>query len=197
MIITINGVDGSGKSSVIYKLRQRITRPISHQHSRPSLILRRRNTARATAYIDRPGQVPQRNYLLQVIKIFLFVVEFNIFAVWHKLVSKSRLVILERSLIDLKIHPERYGLSRNLANHFSPLLTEWYTDIDFRLIGDSQVIAARKSDLSYGEIAALNAEYSHKINGGRGLTCIVDTTSQSEEESSDKMADQIRDLENR
>lgn len=135
--------------------------------------------------------------MLQVIKIFLFAVEFNIFALWHKLASKNRLVILERSLIDLKIHPERYGLSHSLANLFSPLLTEWYADIDFRLIGDPQMIAARKSDLSFDEIMALNAEYSRKINGDWGLTCIVDTTSQSAEESSDKMADQIRDFENR
>ena len=95
-------------------------------------------------YVDCPENAPKRNFLLQTMKVALFIIEFNLVALSHKMLKRKKLVILERSLVDLYVHPERYGINFWLIEKFRPLLIDWYADLNILLTGDAHLIEKRK-----------------------------------------------------
>ena len=78
MIVTINGSDGSGKSKIIGSLLEIKELDAIHYHSRPGNIVPKKGSTIIDQYIDRPDDVPKRQLVLQITKILLFLVEFQI-----------------------------------------------------------------------------------------------------------------------
>ena len=194
MIVTVNGGDGSGKSSVLNAMTGVLQCKYIHTHSRPGNILPKVNKEKQSLYVDRPGEVPKRRVSLQLAKIVLFVLEFQTFAIWHKITSRRKLVILERSLVDLYVHPARYGLETWLVDRLRPVLVDWYADLNICLKGDSEAMAARKQELQATEITRLNLLYQEATGRSNRKQLLIDTTSESIDESRERMIARLNEL---
>lgn len=194
MIVTINGADGSGKSTILEVLAEAIEGEYTHYHSRPGNISPKNNLKKMKQYVDRPGEVPKRGISLQLAKIFLFLLEFQTFAIWHKITPRRKLVILERSLVDLYVHPARYGLETWLVDRLRPLLVDWYSDLNICLTGDAQTMAARKHELQATVIDALNKRYQEATERAGGKLLLIDTTRESIEVSRVRMLARLNEL---
>lgn len=194
MIVTINGADGSGKSTILKAMTGVIECGYTLSHSRPGNILPKTDTEKQNRYVDRPGEVPKRRLYLQMAKIVLFILEFQTFAIWHKITARRKLVILERSLVDLYVHPDRYGLETWLVDRLRPVLVDWYADLNICLKGDSETMAARKQELEATEIARLNARYQEATGRPRHKQLLVDTTREAVNESRGRLIERLNEL---
>ena len=194
MIVTLNGADGSGKSSILDAITRATQGEITHYHSRPGNIVPKKSADKQIRYVDCPSQVPKRRVALQWAKIVLFVFEFQAFAIWHKLTARRRLVILERSLIDLYVHPDRYGLENRHTRSILVFLTEWYCDLNILLIGDAQRMADRKPELKASEIATLNYRYRAVLGRKTNRLLVIDTTAETMTQSRDRVTSRLAKL---
>lgn len=194
MIVTINGADGSGKSTILNALTGALKGEYTQKHSRPGNILPKTNTEKQNRYVERPGEVPKRRVSLQLAKIVLFMLEFQTFAIWHKITAQRKLVILERSLVDLYVHPARYGLETWLVDRLRPVLVDWYADLNICLTGDSETMAARKPELQATEIAFLNARYQEATARLSRKQLLIDTTRESIAESRERMFARLNEV---
>ncbi|MBF9050471.1 hypothetical protein GTA62_15595 [Roseobacter sp. HKCCD9010] len=191
MIITLNGADGSGKSTIINAVAEVTDNRFVHFHSRPGNLAPKSNTEKQRRYVDRPGEVPKRKVYLQVAKIGLFLAEFYSFAIWHKLMAGPTVVILERSLADVYVHPDRYGLDHWLVERLRGLLRDWYADLNIVLTGDAETMANRKQELPASEIDALNRRYAAALARAKEKVLTIDTTRDSVNQSQARIASRI------
>lgn len=194
MIVTINGADGSGKSTILNAMTGAIQGEHTQKHSRPGNISPKTNTEKQNRYVDRPGAVPKRRVSLQLAKIVLFMLEFQTFAIWHKITARRKLVILERSLVDLYVHPARYGLETWLVDRLRPVLVDWYADLNICLTGDPEKMAARKQELQATEIARLNERYQEATGRSSRKQLLIDTTRESIDVSRERMIARLNEL---
>lgn len=193
MIVTINGADGSGKGTILNALTGPIYGECSRIHSRPGIILPKANIEIRKRYLDRPEEVPKRQMFLQVAKVALFILEFQIFVIWHKITAPGKLLVLERSLVDLYVHPARYGLEAWIVDRLRLLLVDWYADLNICLTGDPETIAARKQELRATEIDRLNARYREATGRSIRKLLLIDTTLESVEESRKRIIARINE----
>jgi thymidylate kinase len=175
MIITINGPDGSGKGTILDLLIEKVGKPVKHIHSRPGNLLKKPETI--SKFVEEPGSVPAKPKLAQFAKLGLFLAEFHSFGLLQKLSAGGTLVILERSLADLTVHPQRYGLSGSVSRLASVLASEWYADLNILLSGDAAQIAQRKEELQASEIQALSDRYLAQLGKAKEKLLVLDTTS--------------------
>ena len=194
MIVTINGSDGSGKSKIIGSLLEIKELDAIHYHSRPGNIVPKKGSTIIDQYIDRPDDVPKRQLVLQITKILLFLVEFQILAIWHIIFNKKKLIILERSLLDLYVHPTRYGIDLWLVEKFRFLLVDWYSDLNILLTGDPKTMASRKQELVSSKIKFLNGRYEFELTRSTKRLVIVNTTNEPPSSSLKKIISCIQKL---
>ncbi len=196
MIVTINGVDGSGKSTILEAIRESTKVELCHYHSRPGLVIPKNNAKKYNKYVDRPNEVPKRRRHMQLAKLALFLFEFQLLAIWHRITFQQKLVILERSLIDLYVHPARYGLESGLVERTQTLLMEWYVDLNICLTGDPRTIADRKQELDEPEISDLNNRYLEILCRSKEKLLVIDTTTESVAHAAERMNERLRKMSN-
>ena len=194
MIATVNGPDGSGKSQIINSLSIPKKLIVLHHHSRPGNIIPKRNSKKTNRFVNCPEKVSKRNFFLQVTKLALFLIEFHLFAIFHKFLKRKKLVILERSLIDLYVHPARYGIDCWLVEKFRIFFTEWYSDLNVLLTGDVYIIEKRKEELKASKIIKLHDRYFSQLNRAPEKLLMINTTSNSVPESVDQIFVRLKKL---
>lgn len=194
MIITINGADGSGKSTIINAISESTNGEFTHYHSRPGNVLPKGNDAKQQKYVNTPSAVPKRRLCLQFAKIGLFLLEFHFLVLCHKLFSRKKLIVLERSLADLYVHPERYGLDNRFVDSIQGCLFDWYSDLNICLVGEPSVVANRKRELQASEISSLNERYLHILGKKMDRRLVIDTTNTSVPNSTKKLIERLRIL---
>ena len=103
-------------------------------------------------------------------------------------------MILERSLVDLYVHPARYGLETWLVDRLRPVLVDWYADLNICLTGDPEKMAARKQELQATEIARLNERYQEATGRSSRKQLLIDTTRESIDVSRERMIARLNEL---
>lgn len=194
MIVTINGVDGSGKSTIINSLAQKYQDNFTQYHSRPGIFLPKNNLEKLNKYVHHPDKIPKRGVFLQILKIILFIIEFNIVGIWYKITSRKKLIILERSLVDLCIHPSRYGLDNWITERFKYFLFDWYSNLNICLTGDAYIIANRKPELQISKILYLNNHYEAVLSLAPNLFFLINTTNETISLTKERMIKRIENL---
>jgi thymidylate kinase len=173
LMVGFVGVDGSGKSTLIdqtYATILKITQPdrISIYHLFPGT--NRQETTSTQPHLKKPYP------LLKGITKELYL----LFRFWTgylasiRELSKTSLIIMDRSNIDVVIDPARFRLKRLLLR---PLFIELMPkpDLIFYCFGDSQIIFNRKRELSIYEIQR-QQDKLHKIAKQYSNWQSIDTT---------------------
>ena len=194
MIITINGADGSGKSTILKSLAEITDGDFTHRHSRPGNVLPKHNTEKSNRYVACPDLLPKYKMHLQLVKIGLFIMEFQTFALWHKILPRHKIAIFERSLVDLYVHPARYGLDTWVVERLRPLLVDWYADLNICLIGDANMMAKRKQELVVADIIHLNNRYQAALEPTAKKRMVIDTTCETVSQSRDKIIAHLKNI---
>ena len=114
--------------------------------------------------------------------------------IWHIIFNKKKLIILERSLLDLYVHPTRYGIDLWLVEKFRFLLVDWYSDLNILLTGDPKTMASRKQELVSSKIKFLNGRYEFELTRSTKRLVIVNTTNEPPSSSLKKIISCIQKL---
>ena len=190
--ISLSGVDGSGKSTLIKILNHRLKNEgwvVTNYHFRYFILPRRnkRDAENQYAYLDFESAPPRLTKILSFIKLIYLAVDYLLGALVHLLKvgeDCKQISIFDRYKFELLVAPKRIGL-------WTPI---WFTEIVFRfipecefnifLVGEPEKIAFRKPEAPIAEI--IKQEYDLRILASkRGDCLLVDTTSNSPEEAAD------------
>ncbi len=160
VMIAVLGSDGSGKSTVIKDLQQRV-RPLFRRtecyHLRPTLICTKRD---GTPVVDPHGQ-PKRSAFMSWVKSLYWWVEYTggyVLRIWPALI-RSTVVIFDRYVDDLGVDPKRYrwGGGERLAQWLKRAVPQ--PELIFILDAPPDVLLARKQEVSYAELERQRLAY--------------------------------------
>lgn len=177
MIVTVLGVDGSGKSTVIKELVDHMNaafRNVRCYHLRPRLLSIKKEPS--TPVANPHGQKP-RGKFLSFIKLNYFILDYwlgYIFSI-YQLKIRSTLVIFDRHFYDLEIDKYRYRLDAAdwLIRFYSSLLPK--PDLIFLCNAPRDIILNRKKEVTEVECERLLLKYNTKLTNKKNL-CIIDTS---------------------
>ncbi len=181
--ITILGVDGAGKSSVLERLPDAAFfgfKGIRIFHRRPAVVYPR---PPEMTYVISHYLKPPHGPVKSVLKLFVMVLDWlaGYYLQIRKWRSQGNLVIADRhSLLDLLVDPlrYRYGGPRRLVEILLPLTPQ--PDLILLLDAPVEVLQARKSELTTGQAQQLRTGYlqlSRSLPGFR----VIDSTRPIEE----------------
>jgi len=151
------GVDGSGKSTLIYKLSKKLSKKfkkIKYLHLRPYLFLTNKRTVNSNPH----NQKPQKSQFESLLQIFIWLFMY-IFFFFINLRKKNQLIIFDRYAHDLLIDKTRYrfNLSKTLTKYILNLFPQPNLWIILRT--PIQLIEKRKKELSTSELRRQMKEY--------------------------------------
>jgi thymidylate kinase len=166
LMIVVLGADGSGKSTVIDRVKDHLTpafRRTQYIHLRPRLGIA--ESANSVPVIDPHGQ-PPRSWLASVLKLFYFLIDYGVgyaVKIYPQLV-RSTFVIFDRYYHDLLVDPKRYryGGSMWLARLFGLLMPK--PDLWILLDAPAEVLQARKQEVSFSESLRQREAYLNLIS---------------------------------
>jgi len=183
LVIAAMGPDGSGKSSLIERLRPAVApafRATANHHFRPGLGSRRRAAAPVT---DPHGQDP-RGRLASAAKLVFFLVDYTLgglVRVWPARV-RSTLVIFDRHYPDLLIDPRRYRFAgpaalARLVGRLIPAPDLWLVlDVPASLAvarkGEVPLAEAERQRRAYGDFAAATP-HAVRLDASRSIEQVV------------------------
>ena len=101
VIVSFMGVDGSGKSTLIKKLKKKLKRnfkAIKYLHLRPYLILLDKSEVN-----KNPHKFEERSNFFSFIILFYWLIEYKIFFLFNKR-KKNQLIIFDRYVHDILIY---------------------------------------------------------------------------------------------
>jgi thymidylate kinase len=151
------GVDGSGKSTLIKKLNERLKKSslkIKNLHLRPYFFL----TDTSTVNSNPHDQKPPSSQLISLIKILKWFFIYHIFFIMN-LNKKNQLIIFDRYAHDLLIDKIRYRF--NLPKKLTKLILNLFPKPHLWIVlkAPIKVIEKRKKELSTKELKRQMNEY--------------------------------------
>ena len=171
IIITLMGVDGSGKSTLIDKIKKNYSKKfnaIKYLHLKPYLYLFDKRTV-----IKNPHKKKLNSNFFNIIKLLFWLVEYKIFySIYSK--KENQLIIFDRYVHDVLIDPIRYQIS--LSNKILKKIVNLFPepDIWFILKAKPKTIFKRKNELSISEISRQNNLYT-KIFQNKNKAVLINT----------------------
>lgn len=160
-VISVNGVDGTGKSTVISILKNELRAKgfeVYYYHLRPRYIFGNRQSNQDSGAPPPPIATKKYGSVLSIAKTIMFCVDYAIFYFINVFRSKKDIVFLfDRWIIDLFIFPERFGISSYrlrtlIINLFKP-------DLYVLLHGEKSLIFSRKDELTLDQISKYQQAY--------------------------------------
>ena len=172
IVISFMGVDGSGKSTLIYKLSKKLSKKfkkIKYLHLRPYLFL----TNKSTVNNNPHNQKPQKSQFESLITIFIWLFMYIFFFI--NLKKKNQLIIFDRYAHDLLIDRIRYrfNLSKKLTKYILNLFPE--PNLWIVLKAPIKLIEKRKKELPTSELKRQMKEYINFAKTKKN-TLIIDTS---------------------
>ncbi len=183
--VAVLGPDGSGKSSLLAALKDRLDRgrpfvQVRLGHWRPGRIM----GGRASGPVEDPHGMPPRGTLASFAKLALFLVDWAV-GYWLDLAharAKGMLVVFDRHYVDLLVDPKRYryGGSLWLARLVGRLVPK--PDLFVVLDLPAEVAHARKPEVPLAEARRLRERYlelarylpnAHVVDASRPLEEVV------------------------
>lgn len=171
-IITISGVDGVGKTSVI----KRVHEQISSVYRRDTVLLRHRpkvlpilsslkygsvKKAEENATEKAPGDASDRSWISSAARFAYYYMDYLLGSayVYLRYVARGKIVIYDRYYFDFINHPERSNLkvNRRLAKSLYRLIQK--PRLNILLHATSEEILSRKQELDGASIKRLNSGY--------------------------------------
>lgn len=156
--MTLDGIDGSGKSTQLALIMQH-RNDVVHFHGRPQRIVKKRKAS--AAQIANPMARPRHGWIASLTISALIVVEYWIAALHNIFLAPEKLVIFERSFVDVRLSPERYGLSPRLAKLVFACAPHKLIDRHIILVAPADVLLARKQELLPKTIETIMVEIEH------------------------------------
>lgn len=149
MIISVNGVDGSGKSTLIDDLTFAIKASgasVVKCHLRPRII--NFNLSQSDQKTTDRAPISSKKYgeLLSTLKVLYFAIDYFIFFVFHKVFSRNKVIIFDRCYYDLFLFRKRFGIVN--VDKYAFLFNYFKFDLNVLLIGTPYNIHERKAELS-------------------------------------------------
>ncbi len=156
VIVSFMGVDGSGKSTLIKKLKKKLKRnfkAIKYLHLRPYLILLDKSEVN-----KNPHKFEERSNFFSFIILFYWLIEYKIFFLFNKR-KKNQLIIFDRYVHDILIDKTRYRHS--LSPSFTRKILNFFPEPDLWIILNvsSSIAEKRKKELSKKELKRQIKEY--------------------------------------
>ena len=157
LVISFMGVDGSGKSTLIKKLNERLKKSslkIKNLHLRPYFFL----TDTSTVNSNPHDQKPPSSQLISLIKILKWFFIYHIFFIMN-LNKKNQLIIFDRYAHDLLIDKIRYRF--NLPKKLTKLILNLFPKPHLWIVlkAPIKVIEKRKKELPTKELKRQMNEY--------------------------------------
>ena len=157
LVISFMGVDGSGKSTLIKKLNERLKKSslkIKNLHLRPYFFL----TDTSTVNSNPHDQKLPSSQLISLIKILKWFFIYHIFFIMN-LNKKNQLIIFDRYAHDLLIDKIRYRF--NLPKKLTKLILNLFPKPHLWIVlkAPIKVIEKRKKELSTKELKRQMNEY--------------------------------------
>ena len=173
IVISFMGVDGSGKSTLIYKLSKKLSKKfkkIKYLHLRPYLFLTDKSTVNRNPHTHKAP----KSQFESLSKIFVWLFMY-IFFFFINLRKKNQLIIFDRYAHDLLIDKARYrfNLSKKLTKHILNLFPE--PNLWIILKAPIQLIEKRKKELPTSELKRQMKEYINFAKTKKN-TLIIDTS---------------------
>jgi len=185
LCLAILGADGSGKTAVIARLTEHLTRsrcrrPI-YMHFRPRL----GSGVSSGAPVTDPHGRPPRGPLLSMAKLLYYLFDFAAGYAWKVWPARRRsdVVIFDRYYDDILIDPRRYRYGGSLApvRAIGALIPR--PDMFIVLDAPAAILQARKREVEIGESARVREDYllfarsaprAHVVDASRTLDEVFD-----------------------
>ena len=160
-VISVNGVDGTGKSTVISILQNELRArgfEVYYYHLRPRYILGNKQSNQDSRASVPPISTKKYGLVLSSAKIMMFYLDYALFCFINVFRNKTDVIFLfDRWIIDLFIFPERFGiltyrLPKIIINLFKP-------DLYVLLHGEASLIFSRKDELTLDQISKYQQAY--------------------------------------
>jgi thymidylate kinase len=169
--ITLSGVDGAGKSTVLKLLKEKLEHeryPVVVLRHRPGIFpilsawVKGKEKAEAEAANRMPRQGKNTSVLLSLPRFAYYLLDYMLgyWLVRAKYLSRGYVVLYDRYYFDFMADPRRSNLN----------LPTWFTGVFYKLVhkpelniflyAQPEVILARKQELSYSVIEQLTKKYS-------------------------------------
>lgn len=175
-IITISGVDGAGKSTIIEnikkKLEEKMRRNVVVLRHRPGLFpilssyVHGKSTAELIAASQGPHAGKNKNIFSSLLRYTYYLVDYLIGQpyVWVKHIAKGNIVIYDRYYYDFITDPKRSNLHLPAAFTKKFLFLIAPPRINILLYAPTEEIRKRKKELSEEEIESITLRYLKLFN---------------------------------
>lgn len=164
--VVILGADGSGKSSVLQKVKADLApafRKTSLAHLRPALLKMRRNSGPVT----NPHNLTNYSPGVSLLKLAYFSVDyiFGYFAKIYNMLVRSTLVLFDRYYHDILVDPERYRYGGPMwsARVVGKIIPK--PDLLILLDAPPEVLHSRKQEVPFEETARQREAYLKLVRG--------------------------------
>ncbi len=156
IVISFMGVDGSGKSTFIKKIKTKLKKNfknIKYLHLKPYFILLDKRTK-----IKDPHKLKPRSNLISFVILVIWLIQYKLFFYFNK-GKKNQLIIFDRYAHDLLIDKIRYR--HNLSNSITKKILHFFPEPHLWIIlsVSSRVAEKRKKELSKKELKRQIKEY--------------------------------------
>lgn len=161
IIISFLGPDGSGKSTLIKKLKKKLTlknATVSIHHLKPNFIKKKKFNV-----VKNPhGQIP-RSSTVSLIKIIYWLIVYRFYFLL-KIIKPSNFILFDRYADDILIDPIRYRYKLNKKITETILCLFPRPDIWIILYGNPRKIWLRKKEIKLTNLVKLLKKYKNFAN---------------------------------